>query len=84
MEKKTNETLMRNVNLLSRLTDQEVGMKPLTEAPLPSVDQVKQVVCLVKSIIFPDYFTKRQPNENPPMARWLREARMPALPGDSK
>lgn len=63
MEKKTNETLMRNVNLLSRLTDQEVGMMPLTEAPLPSVDQVKQVVCLVKSIIFPDYFTKRQPNE---------------------
>ena len=54
---------MRNVNLLSRLTDQEVGMMPLTEAPLPSVDQVKQVVCLVKSIIFPDYFTKRQPNE---------------------
>ena len=50
MEKKTNETLMRNVNLLSRLTDQEVGMMPLTEAPLPSVDQVKQVVCLVKSI----------------------------------
>ena len=63
MEKKTNETLMRNVTLLSRLTDQEVGMMPLTEAPLPSVDQVKQVVCLVKSIIFPDYFTKRQPNE---------------------
>ena len=63
MEKKTNETLMRNVNLLSRLTDQEVDMMPLTEAPLPSVDQVKQVVCLVKSIIFPDYFTKRQPNE---------------------
>ena len=63
MEKKTNEKLMRNVNLLSRLTDQEVGMMPLTEAPLPSVDQVKQVVCLVKSIIFPDYFTKRQPNE---------------------
>lgn len=63
MEKKTNETLMRNVNLLSKLTDQEVGMMPLTEAPLPSVDQVKQVVCLVKSIIFPDYFTKRQPNE---------------------
>lgn len=63
MEKKTNETLVRNVNLLSRLTDQEVGMMPLTEAPLPSVDQVKQVVCLAKSIIFPDYFTKRQPNE---------------------
>ena len=63
MEKKTTETLMRNVTLLSRLTDQEVGMMPLTEAPLPSVDQVKQVVCLVKSIIFPDYFTKRQPNE---------------------
>jgi len=38
-------------------------MMPQTEAPLPSVEQVKQMVCLVKSVIFPDYFTKRQPNE---------------------
>jgi len=58
-----NETLLRNVRLLSKLTEQEVGMMPTIEAPLPSVEQVKQIVTLVKSIIFPDYFNKRQPDE---------------------
>ena len=38
-------------------------MMPATVAPLPSVEQVKQIVKLVKSIIFPDYFNKRQPDE---------------------
>ena len=36
---------------------------PAVEAPLPSVEQVKEIVRLVKSIIFPDYFNKRQPDE---------------------
>ena len=38
-------------------------MMPATEAPLPSVEQVKRMVTLVKSIIFPDYFNKRQSDE---------------------
>lgn len=63
MDKKSNDILLQNVNLLSRLTEQEVGMMPATEAPLPSVEQVKEIVNLVKSIIFPDYFNKRQPDE---------------------
>ena len=36
---------------------------PATEAPLPSVEQVEQIVSLAKSILFPDYFNKRQPDE---------------------
>ena len=56
-----NEILLKNVALLSKLTQQEVSMMPATEAPLPSVEQVKQIVTLVKSIIFPDYFNKRHP-----------------------
>ncbi len=63
MEKRVNEVLLRNVELLSKLTPQEVGMMPATVAPLPSVEQVEQIVSLVKSIIFPDYFNKRQPDE---------------------
>ena len=63
MEKKSNDILLRNVSLLSKLTKQEVGMMPATEAPLPSVEQVKQIVSLVKNIIFPDYFNQRQPDE---------------------
>ncbi len=60
---KDNDILLKNVTLLSKLTDQEVRMMPATEAPLPSVEKVRQIVSLVKSIIFPDYFNKRQPNE---------------------
>ncbi|WP_092072336.1 serine O-acetyltransferase EpsC [Prevotella sp. tf2-5] len=63
MDNKTNEILLKNVAQLSKLTEQEVKMMPAIEAPLPSVEQVKQIVTLVKSIIFPDYFNKRQPDE---------------------
>ena len=63
MNKKGNDILLKNVSLLSRLTEQEVSMMPAIEAPLPSVEQVKQIVALVKNIIFPDYFNKRQPDE---------------------
>ncbi len=59
----TNDVLQRNVTLLSKLTEQEVGMMPAVEAPLPSVEQVKEIVRLAKTIIFPDYFNKRQPDE---------------------
>ena len=63
MESK-NETILKNVALLSKMSEQEVSMMPQTEAPLPSVEQVKQIVTLVKNIIFPDYFNKRQPDES--------------------
>ncbi len=38
-------------------------MMPQTEAPLPSITKVAEIVELAKSIIFPDYFNKRQPDE---------------------
>jgi serine O-acetyltransferase len=59
----SNEVLLKNVHLLSRLTEQEVSMMPAVQAPLPSVEQVKEIVRLVKTIIFPDYFNRRQPDE---------------------
>ncbi len=58
-----NDTLLKNVELLSRMTPEEVSMMPAEEAPLPSVEQVKEIVRLAKTIIFPDYFNKRQPDE---------------------
>ncbi len=63
MDKKSNEILLKNVALLSKLSEQERSMMPKIEAPLPSVEQVKHIVALVKNIIFPDYFNKRQPDE---------------------
>ena len=61
--KEVNEALRRNVALLSKQTEREIGMMPATVAPLPSVEQVKRIVVLVKNIVFPDYFNKRQPDE---------------------
>lgn len=64
MDKKTmNEAVKRNVALLSKQSEKEVSMMPQVEAPLPSVEVVKQIVTLVKNIIFPDYFQKRQSDE---------------------
>jgi serine O-acetyltransferase len=63
MNKRVSETLLKNVELLSRLSEQEVNMMPQTEAPLPSVEQVERIVALVKMIIFPDYTGKRQNDE---------------------
>ncbi len=63
MDKKSNEILLKNVALLSKLSEQERSMMPKIEAPLPSVEQVKHIVALVKNIIFPDYFNKRQSDE---------------------
>lgn len=63
MDTRTIEILERNVRQLSRQTEQETRMMPQTEASLPSVEQVKKVINLVKSIIFPDYFNKRQCHE---------------------
>ncbi len=55
-----NEVLLRNVELLSRHTDQELAMMPSGTAPLPSVEEVRRIVSLSKEIIFTDYFHKRQ------------------------
>ena len=63
-KKQTNEILRRNVSILSKHTNDELRMMPTaTETPLPSVDDVKNFVNLIKSIIFTDYFHKRQPDE---------------------
>ena len=65
MEKKqVNEVLRRNVAVLSKHTEDEIRMMPsATQAPLPVVGEVKQIVSPTKSIIFTDYFHKRQPDE---------------------
>ena len=63
MEVNINEVLLRNVALLSRQETKEESIMPAGSAPLPSVDEVRRIVSLVKSIIFTDYFYKRQPEQ---------------------
>lgn len=58
-----NEVLLRNVAKLARQTKQENDMMPEGSAPMPSVDEVRQIVSLVKDVIFTDYFHKRQTDE---------------------
>ncbi|MBR2236200.1 MAG: serine acetyltransferase [Prevotella sp.] len=62
-QKKINEVLLRNVAKLSKLDAKEEAMMPAGAAPLPSVEEVRRIVSLAKSIIFTDYFYKRQPEE---------------------
>ena len=63
-QNKINETLRNNVAILSKHTDDELRMMPTaTQTQLPSVEDVKCIVSLIKSIVFTDYFHKRQPDE---------------------
>ena len=59
-QNRLNEVLLRNVKQLSALSDRETAMMPAGSAPLPSVEEVRRIVTLAKSILFTDYFCKRQ------------------------
>ena len=63
MEKNVNDDLLKNVAILSKHSEKEDSMMPEGSSPMPSVECVKKIVTLVKSIIFSDYFHKRQPDE---------------------
>ena len=58
-----NEIIQRNVTIMAAHTEKEDSMMPATGAPLPNVLEVKRIVQLAKSIIFTDYFHKRQADE---------------------
>ena len=62
-KKDINEILQRTVAIMAAHTEKEDSMMPATGAPLPSVEEVKRIVQLVKVIIFTDYFHKRQADE---------------------
>ncbi|MDE5784663.1 MAG: serine acetyltransferase [Prevotella sp.] len=62
-QNRLNEVLQRNVAELSKLSQREREMMPKGTAPLPSVEEVRQIVSLCKDIIFTDYFHKRQSDE---------------------
>jgi len=63
MEKQVNDILLRNVDILSRHSAEEDSVMPEGSAPLPSVESVREIVSLVKCVIFSDYFYQRQPQE---------------------
>ena len=62
-KKDINEILQRNVAIMAAHTRKEDRMTPATGSPLPSGEEVKRIIQIVKSIIFTDYFHKRQADE---------------------
>ena len=62
-QRHANDVLLHNVSLLAQQSLSEEAMMPAGTAPLPSVEEVRRIVSLVKSIVFTDYFYKRQPEE---------------------
>ena len=62
-QNRLNEVLQKNVAELSKLSETEKAMMPKGTAPLPSVEEVRQIVNLCKDIMFTDYFHKRQSDE---------------------
>ena len=58
------ETLLRNISMLSMPLAQEREMTRDIHGRMPSVDELRRVVDLVKSIIFPDFFDPRQADES--------------------
>ena len=59
-QERLNEVLLRNVRQLSILSEREAAMMPAGSAPLPSVDEVRHLIALIKRILFTDYAYKRQ------------------------
>lgn len=49
----------KNVELLSIVTPEERAATPGCDSPLPSVDSLRQVMELVRMLVFPSFFDKR-------------------------
>jgi len=55
------ETLEKNVRLLSRQSDAELKMTPCCDTgSFPSVPALREAVEIVKSVVFPDFFDRRR------------------------
>ena len=54
------EILSRNIGLLSKSSTDEDRMVPVGTGAFPSLDCLREVISLVKSIIFPDFFNRRR------------------------
>lgn len=54
------QILSRNIGLLSAYTPEETRMIPADTGAFPSLDCLHEMISLVKSIIFPDFFNPRR------------------------
>lgn len=54
------EILSRSIGLLAVSTPDEERMVPAGTGAFPSVDSLREVIALVKSVIFPDFYNRRR------------------------
>ncbi len=57
------DIILKNVEILSRHTIDEEQYLPRKEYHLPAIDSLREIVELIKEIIFPGFFGKNQINE---------------------
>lgn len=60
MQMNNNDIFLKNVALLTQVSPQEQRMVPRGGAPLPSVEALREMVSIVKMLVFPGFFDKRQ------------------------
>ena len=58
------DTLQKNIAILSELFETERAVTPCNNRPLPSVEAVKNIIQLVRMIVFPGYFDSQQANNS--------------------
>lgn len=59
-KKTSEEVLLKNIALLATPSEEEREIVPQAGGPLPSIESLRKMVELVKSIVFPGFFDKRQ------------------------
>lgn len=58
--KNTEDILLRNIGILARTTEEEMRMVPDGDGPFPSIEGLKEIMRLVRAIVFPDFFDSRR------------------------
>ncbi len=58
------DIFQKNVAILAKVSEEEEHIVPDTDCPLPSVEALRTIVELIKVIVFPGFFDKRQTDGN--------------------
>ena len=66
--KNVEDILLKNISILAQPTVQESRMVPDGEGPFPSIEGLKEIMRLVRAIVFPDFFDSRR---NDSQMRWF-------------
>jgi len=58
------DIFQKNVAILAKVSEEEERIVPANDCPLPSVEVLRTIVDLIKVIVFPGFFDKRQADGN--------------------